>query len=292
MTLQQIKSFIAVVEAGSFNKAEETTFLTKQALKKQVDTLEAELEFNLISRNSKGIQLTNAGRKFYQAVLDSLHHLEILISECRLIARENNHLRIGNPPHPRLLLETTFNEYTKRYPDIHLDIVITKYQLIQKVLNKELDIAEFIYRPNQLTDGISYQKIRTMHYNCVVSNTHPLASKKNIEPKDLNDYPVGMSAKANIELYNYLRNQYPSVNIHDNPEAELCNIMNLCYNQGIYISKAYFTHLLSPLITIPFHSPITFECGVIYRTDSVTAKEQNATPVSNYLKLLKELYPN
>ena len=87
MTLQQIKSFIAVVEAGSFNKAEETTFLTKQALKKQVDTLEAELEFNLISRNSKGIQLTNAGRKFYQAVLDSLHHLEILISECRLIAR-------------------------------------------------------------------------------------------------------------------------------------------------------------------------------------------------------------
>ncbi len=290
MTLQQIKSFIAVVESGSFNKAEETTFLTKQALKKQVDALESELEFQLLSRDSKGIHLTEAGTKFYHAAKKSLVQLDQLIQSCRAITREKNRLCIGNPPHPRLLLEDTINAYAKRYPDIHLDIVITKNHLIQKILNKELDIAEFIYRPNLLVDGISYQKIRTMHYNCLISNTHPLAGQPQIEPEDLARYPVGMSGTANMELYNYLRENYPKIKIQNHADLELSNIMNLCYNQGIYISKAYFTHLLSPLIIRPFHSPVTFECGVIYRTDSVA--KQDSTPVSKFLELLNELYPS
>ncbi len=289
MTLQQIQSFIAVTDSGSFTKAEGTTFLTKQALRKQIDALESELEFELFSRDTKGIRLTEAGKVFYSAMKEQLQNLNQLIENCRAISMEKNHLRIGNPPHPRLLLEDTYSEFSRRYPDIQIDIVVSRHQLAQKILNKELDIAEFVYRPNLLIPGVSYQRVCIMHYSCVVAATHPLASKESIEPGDLVPYPIGLAVKYNLELYNYLHENFPEISFQDMPESVMNNIMNICYNQGIYISKAYFTRLLAPLVSIPLHSPIEFECGVIYRSDSVNPNVDS--PIANFLTLLKEMYP-
>lgn len=283
MTLQQIKNFIAVVEIGSFNKAEEATFLTKQALKKQIDTLESELGFKLIKRSPKGVLLTSAGEIFYRASVKSLLRFDSLLEECRSVSRNMNQIRIGNPPHPRLLLEDVFNEYTVRYPDIHQEIVITKENLVQKVLDGYLDVAEFIYRPSNLVDGISYQKIKNMEYTCVMINTHPLAFKSSITAEDLLPYQVGMVGKANCDLFNQLHTSYPSMDIRNLSHSDMTNIINICYNQGIYISKAYFVQLLPPLITVPLQSDIKFECGVIYRTNPTP-------PVTKFLGLIREMY--
>ena len=288
MTLQQIRSFIIVAESGSFNKAEKNTFLTKQALKKHVDCLESEMAFTLIRRSQKGIQLTPAGKMFYDASKESLERLDQLIKNCRNVAGRNTCLRIGNPPHPRLLLENAINKYADRYPDIHLDIIITKNHLAQKVSNHELDVAEFIYRPQLLMDGISYKHLCTMRYACVMNANHPLAEKKQINPLELTDYLVGMNTSVNIELYNDLRNHYPSINIQNMTDSAMHHIMNICFDNGIYISKAYFTHQLLPLVTIPLDSSLEFDCGVIYRTESVS--KHSMTPVSAFLELLDELY--
>ena len=53
MNDNQLRSFLTVAECGSFSKAEEGSFLSKQALIKQIDALEDELGFRLLSRGKR-----------------------------------------------------------------------------------------------------------------------------------------------------------------------------------------------------------------------------------------------
>ena len=48
MNEQQLKTLKKTVECGSLSKAEETLYLSKQAIKKQIDSLEEEIGFTLL----------------------------------------------------------------------------------------------------------------------------------------------------------------------------------------------------------------------------------------------------
>ena len=54
--------------SGSMARAAEELFLSKQAVKKQIDSLEAELGFSLFVRSSRGLALTQAGRQWIDGV--------------------------------------------------------------------------------------------------------------------------------------------------------------------------------------------------------------------------------
>ena len=47
MNDSQLRAFVEVASCGSFSKAADKLFLSKQALKKQIDALEHELGFTL-----------------------------------------------------------------------------------------------------------------------------------------------------------------------------------------------------------------------------------------------------
>ena len=48
MNEQQLKTLLKTVECGSLSRAEEALFLSKQAIKKQIDSLEEEIGFTLL----------------------------------------------------------------------------------------------------------------------------------------------------------------------------------------------------------------------------------------------------
>ncbi len=58
----QIKTFIVVADAGSFNKAAEQLFISSTAVIKQMNLLENHLGVRLLQRSHKGLSLTEAGR--------------------------------------------------------------------------------------------------------------------------------------------------------------------------------------------------------------------------------------
>lgn len=182
------------------------------------------------------------------------------------------------------MLEPLFQKYVARYPDVYLDIVIAKDHLAEKVLNGDLDVAECVYRPSSLVKGVLFQKVQTLEYTCVMTSTHPLANRSRITYEDLMPYPLGIVDRANFELVQHLHTNFPDAKITNLTGSELTNIYNICYNQGIYISKAPFSRLLSPLVAIPLDSHIQFQCGVIYR-------ENSSPPVKDFLRLIREIYP-
>ena len=282
MTIQQIKNFIIIVDTGSFTKAEDLTFLSKQALKKQIDSLEDELQFRLITRNSKGIYLTEAGETFYNASVKSMKALDSLINECRTISHKIEQLNIGNPSHPKLLLGKVFLEFARRYPGVHQNILVVTKDVSQMVLNGQLDLAEFVYRPELIPEGILYKCITDLHYSCIMLASHPLADRELITIPDLIPYELGITATKHNEMLDLLQT-YPQAVIKKYSDSSFRTIENVCYNQGIFLTKSYYSDQFTPLISRTLETDLKFECGVIYR-------ENPSRAVQNFLDLIDEIF--
>lgn len=90
MDLRQLRSFVAVARHGNVTRAAAEEYLTQSALSQQLRRLEDELGLKLLTRTSRGVELTPAGT-------DLLGHAEAVLAE---IARAQATLA-GHAEHTR-----------------------------------------------------------------------------------------------------------------------------------------------------------------------------------------------
>lgn len=76
--LKNIRNFVLVCDKGSFQKAAESAFVSRQALSKSVSTLEKELGVILVTRSKQGVHLTEFGKYFYKSVVPIFTQIEQL----------------------------------------------------------------------------------------------------------------------------------------------------------------------------------------------------------------------
>lgn len=76
MDLRQMRYFVAVAEARSFTRAAEKLHIAQPPLSRQIQQLESELGVQLLQRESRPLQITEAGRVFYEQALQVLHRVE------------------------------------------------------------------------------------------------------------------------------------------------------------------------------------------------------------------------
>lgn len=68
----QLKTFIAVADNHSFNKAARQLFISAPAVIKQINALEKNIKVTLFNRTHSGVTLTKAGKSFYQDTIKLL----------------------------------------------------------------------------------------------------------------------------------------------------------------------------------------------------------------------------
>jgi len=66
--LSAIEALMAAVETGNFRKAAEQLSLSPSALSRRIQALEASLGEQLFDRSGHAVQLTDAGRRYVEAV--------------------------------------------------------------------------------------------------------------------------------------------------------------------------------------------------------------------------------
>jgi DNA-binding transcriptional LysR family regulator len=74
--LEDIVTFLAVIEAGGLSAAAGRLNVTKSVVSKRVADLEVALGATLLRRFSRGVAPTDAGAAFYARARDILNHLE------------------------------------------------------------------------------------------------------------------------------------------------------------------------------------------------------------------------
>ena len=76
MDLNTIEVFVKVVQSGSFSAAARLLNMPKSTVSKRVATLEADLKTSLIQRTTRQLNVTEAGRKYFERCVKALQELE------------------------------------------------------------------------------------------------------------------------------------------------------------------------------------------------------------------------
>lgn len=83
MELRQLRYFLAIADSGSFSKAAERVFIAQSALSHQVAQLEDELGAPLFHRSRRGVELTEAGSRFFPHAVSILRQADEAIASAR-----------------------------------------------------------------------------------------------------------------------------------------------------------------------------------------------------------------
>jgi len=125
--LQAMKTFTAVVEAGSFVGAMDSTGLSKPAVSRHVNELEAHLGSRLLQRTTRRLSLTSEGQDYYQRckeILAAVQEAEAVVGSSAVQAQ--GPLRIGAPQtFGALHLAALWGRFAAQNPQVTLDIVLS-----------------------------------------------------------------------------------------------------------------------------------------------------------------------
>jgi DNA-binding transcriptional LysR family regulator len=124
---QEMRAFVAVVEAGNFVGATEALELSKAAVSRHVGNLEARLGVRLLHRTTRRLSLTGEGAVFYtrcKALLDELEESEAEITS--RTARAVGQLRVNVPvTFGNLYLAELWGAFVAEHPQVTLDITLS-----------------------------------------------------------------------------------------------------------------------------------------------------------------------
>lgn len=179
----QFKAFARVVQEGSLSGAARAMGVSQSAVTQHLAKLEATVGTKLMTRGHTGIELTRAGREFYEYA-DRYATLEALISE-KLQGYSDlgqGHLRIiANAPQPALRL---IARYARRYPGVDLDFTLFDWSsAMEKLQAHQTDIA-IVTDPTRRADW-HRTPIESARYVLYVPETHRLATRNAVSLREL-----------------------------------------------------------------------------------------------------------
>jgi DNA-binding transcriptional LysR family regulator len=124
--LPALMAFTSVARHGSFTHAAAETGVTASALSQSIRSLETQLNVRLFNRTTRRVALTEAGAQFLARVLPALGELQAAfeaLDETR--DQPAGTLRINLPRvASELLVLPHLAEFTRRYPQIRLDLTL------------------------------------------------------------------------------------------------------------------------------------------------------------------------
>lgn len=141
LDLNQIRTFVKLVQSGSFTKAAEVLRQPKSRVSRRLAALEKDLGVQLIYRTTRQFQLTETGRTYYeraQGLIDGLESLSLEVNEAttevsgviRVTASDDMGLKY---------LPIILDEFSKLYPRIRFEIVLS--QAYVDLVKESVDVA-------------------------------------------------------------------------------------------------------------------------------------------------------
>ena len=200
MTFQQIKYIIEIAKSSSISKASKNLYVAQPYLSKSLKELEEEMGIIIFKRTSKGVFLTSEGKEFLNYVKPLLEQQDkILNIYSNKKEKRPFYMEISTQRYPfviKALVEVLdINNISEDY-NIHIkekgmyDVIEDIYQkkssmgIIFISSSTENFIKKYLF--NKDLKFIEISKVTP----CIFFNkSHPMASKENINIKEMSAYP-------------------------------------------------------------------------------------------------------
>lgn len=197
MTLQQLQQVITIADCGSMNEAAKKLFVSQPNLSSVVKDLEEETGITIFLRSNRGIVMTPEGEEFIGYARQVTEQYQLL--ESRYIAKNAKKKFSVSMQHYTFAVKA-FVEMVKQVGMDEYEFAVheTKtHEVIDNVRNMKSEIGvlylndfnqqvmEKIFKENSLV----FEELFTCDTFVYIWRNHPLADKKMISMKELEDYP-------------------------------------------------------------------------------------------------------
>lgn len=178
MDLKQIRYFVAVAEERSFTAAAKRLHITQPPLSRQIQLLEEILDAQLLERDRRPLELTEAGRLFYEQSLQLLKRVEqIQTATTRIGQSYQQQVSIG------FVVSTIYSglpsliqNFRVAYPNTRLQFVeMTSAEQIEALKSGRIDIG--FGRVRMYDSAISRETLREERLALAIPYSSPLATE-------------------------------------------------------------------------------------------------------------------
>ena len=188
MTLDQLRSFRAVIETGSFRAAATRAHRTQPAISHQIKALEREMGHLLIER--KTAAPTPAGKRLYSQTCSLLSDAEALHASMRdFDETQAGELRLGTSDTTALyILPPIVRRYRRAVPNARLHIVNRPTEVIAQMVHRgelDLGIVTLPVGSAQLAERPLFEQELVL----VVPKRHPISKRRVVQIRDLRNEP-------------------------------------------------------------------------------------------------------
>src|SRR5215471_5569729 len=174
--IRQLRYFIAVAEELNFSRAAERLHMAQPPLSVAIRQLEQELDTPLLTRTTRDVRLTDAGRAFLDGARATLAELDRSILEARRVSSgELGQLRVAFSWGARFVtLPALGQAFRASYPKVELlTEEMWNSRMPEALRSGQIDLAVSLCP--ELSGELSYERIRSESVVALVPKDHGLA---------------------------------------------------------------------------------------------------------------------
>ncbi|TSH70836.1 LysR family transcriptional regulator [Acinetobacter sp. RF15A] len=256
MELRHLRYFVTVANELNFTRAAEKLNTVQPSLSQQIKDLEREVEVQLLKRNNRKVELTEAGQAFLKEALLSLEHAERAIQLARQIAHANkDQLNIGFVPVAEMkVFPYIMPTIRAHFPEVKINFhSLTDAQQFRALKKGEIDIAFTRYIEH--AEELEHVQIFSEPLALIVPKSSPIAEQRHVSIKSLNQQDFIISDEgASPQLYkivtDFLQQSKINVNVVQQSTNILLNVNLVGMGVGWSLVPAYVIPLLGDKIVV------------------------------------------
>jgi LysR family transcriptional regulator for metE and metH len=199
LEIRHLETIAAIRDGGSLQEAAERLHLTQSALSHQLRDLEVRLGTPLLNRRTRPARLTTAGLRVLALADDVLPRMRATERELqRLAAGRTGRLHLAIDCHSCFQwLMPSLDSFRGQWPEVALDLSAAfSFTPLPALVRGDLDLV--ITSDPQPLEAVEYVPLFRYELVLAVSESHPLAASKHVQPDQLSDqvlitYPVERS---------------------------------------------------------------------------------------------------
>lgn len=193
INLRQIEAFKAVIETGTISRAADIMNISQPGMSKIIAHLESDTQLQLFDRSKGRLAPTEQGMRLYHEIEQIFAGVRQVENAVEIIRREEQgQLTIGVMPalSGDFVQRATINFLASR-PQVFCSVqTLASPWIVERIAGRKLDVGLIeagLDHPYLVTEPLMVHPLV-----CIMPMGHPLAKKRRIEPRDLEDVPFLM----------------------------------------------------------------------------------------------------
>lgn len=235
--LRCIRSFIQVVESGSFAKAARRLDLSCAAVSRHVSSLEEAVGGRLLNRTTRKLRLTEAGEASFESYSRILRELEVVHQNARAgTSSPQGTLRVSSASFFWIWrIAPVLPEFLSRYPKLRVQVSLT--ERVVDLVEEGYDLAIQILAPQ--AKSLVVRKIVPLYRAIYASAGYLRTHGQPRHPDDLKNHNCLLYAHyaEEVEWEFMRRNETFRVIVDGNLRSTDVNTLRLAAMQGIGIAR-------------------------------------------------------